>query len=152
MGSVSASAIGGVRGSNFLVLGLGQRQAERTVQTGPVINGQAPPTEGRFGILSPRKSQRAPDRMGIHAASSAVAPFNRRGVWGGVAQLLQATVDAPLGAMHITPIDFDHTLPLPMLDDLHMGQRPRNAVAHVGKAPAVPLTREAIGLSENLRE
>jgi len=85
--------------------------------------------------------------MGAHAASSADAPFNRRGVPGRVIQLLQDTLDAPLGAVRVANIDLDHMLALPMFHDLYMGQRARNAVTHVRKAPTVSLTAGVVGLS-----
>src|SRR5215475_5469829 len=54
--------------------------------------------------------------------------------------------------MNIANIDFDQVLTVSALADLHMSKRPRNTVAHVGKAPAVPLTAGAVGHAENLRE
>src|SRR5262245_49883158 len=90
--------------------------------------------------------------MGIHAASSAIAPFNGRCVRSGVAQLVQNTFNATHRAGNLANIDFDHALNFTPLDDLYMGQRARDTVTHVGKASAVPLTARTVGLSENLWE
>src|SRR5215813_9394058 len=90
--------------------------------------------------------------MGIHAASSTVAPFNGRCIRGGVAQMLQDTLHARHRAMNVANIDFDHTLAFTPLHDLYMGQGTRNTVTHFGKAPAVALTAGAVGLAENLWE
>jgi len=73
-------------------------------------------------------------------------------VRGGVAQLLQDPLNAPHRAMNLANIDFNDALTFPMLDDLHMGERPRNAVTHFRKASAVALTWRAISHAENLRE
>src|SRR5579859_1336 len=54
--------------------------------------------------------------------------------------------------MDVANIDFDQALAFTVLDDLHMGQRPRNTVAHGGKASIVALTTGTIGYSKNLRE
>src|SRR5260221_14310085 len=54
--------------------------------------------------------------------------------------------------MNVANVDFHHTLAFRPLDDLHMGQRPRNPVTHFGTAPAISLTAGAVRLSENLRE
>ncbi len=92
---------------------------------------------------------RATYLMCIHAASSAVAPFNRRCIGDSVVQLIQDTLNATHRAVNVTNINFDHALAFPMLDDLYVSPHPRNTVAHVRKAPAVPLTAGALDLPEN---
>jgi len=67
------------------------------MRTTPVINRQTPPTQGDFGVVTPRKGQRATNLMSVHASSGAVPPFNGRGIRGGVAQLFQHLLYAPLG-------------------------------------------------------
>ena len=49
-------------------------------------------------------------------------------------------------------LDFDQARAFTVFDDLHMGQGPRNAVAHSGKASAVALLDGTIRLAENLRK
>jgi hypothetical protein len=59
--------------------------------------------------------------MSIHAASGAVASFNRRCIRGGVAQLLQNPLNTPHRAVDVANSDFDHALAFTPLHDLHMG-------------------------------
>src|SRR5258708_22350101 len=54
--------------------------------------------------------------------------------------------------MDVADIDFNQALAFTVLDDLHMGQRPRNTVTHGGKASIVALPTGAICYSKNLRE
>ena len=56
----------GVRGSKFFTFRLGQGQAKGAVRAAPVVDGQAPPTEGDFGIITSGKGQRAANLMGAH--------------------------------------------------------------------------------------
>src|SRR5581483_1899099 len=133
----------------FFALGLSQAQTQRAMWTTPVVDGQAPPAERDFGVIPSRKSQRTANLMSIHASRGAVPPLNGGGIGCGVTQLLQDTLDATLGAMRVADIDFYHALPFAPLDDLHMRQRARDTVAHVGKAPATALPTGTIGLPKN---
>ena len=90
--------------------------------------------------------------MGIHATSRAIAALNGRGVRGGVSELVKNPLDTAHRAVDVVDLDFDHARAVPVLDDLHMGQGSRNAVTHIGKAPAVALASRTLGLSENLWE
>ncbi len=54
--------------------------------------------------------------------------------------------------MDVADIDFNQALAFTVLDDLHMGQGPRNTVTHGGKASIVAPPTGAIGYSKNLRE
>jgi hypothetical protein len=133
----------------FFVLKLTQRQAERTVWTHPVIDSQSPPAERGFGIVTARKSKRTAHLMGIHPTSRAVARLNRGGIGDSVAELFQDLLDTPHGAVCVANIDFDHALTLAVLDDLDMGQRARDTVAHVRKAPTLSFSAGAVGDSGN---
>ncbi len=64
--------------------------------------------------------------------------------------MLQDALDAPLRTVSVVDINLYHALPFAVFDDLHVRQRTRNAVAHVGKAPAVPLPTGTISLPKNL--
>ena len=89
--------------------------------------------------------------MSAHARRRYAVQWRRfgRGIDDEVVKHLLHSV---LGAMGVVNIDSNDALTLPMVDDLNMCDRTRNAVAHVGKATSAPVSAGAIRLSKNLRE
>src|SRR5258708_8209346 len=109
------------------------------MRTTPVIDSQAPPTEGNFRIVAPGKGEGAANLMGAHTSRCPIAPFNRRGIGRGIPQLVKHLLDATLRTMGVADVHGHDALAFPMLHDLDMGQGARDTVAQVGKAPPISL-------------
>ena len=90
--------------------------------------------------------------MGIHPASGAVTPFNGGRIGRGVPPMVERLLNTTLRTMDIADVHGHEALSFPMLDDLHMSQRPGDAVAQFGKASPIPLATGPIGLAEDLWE
>lgn len=90
--------------------------------------------------------------MRVHAAHGRVAAFNRRGIGGGVAQLLQTPLNTAHRTRGIANSHFDHALPFTPLHDLHMRQRARDTIAPLGQASSTALSAGLVGNAENLRK
>ena len=66
--------------------------------------------------------------------------------------MVERLLNTTLRTMSIVDIHRYDALSCPMLDDLHMGQRPRDTVAQFGKAPPFTLAAGAISSSKDLGE
>ena len=122
------------------------------MRTTPVVDGQAPPTEGDFGIVAPSKGQRFANLMGAHAPRRPVAAFNGGRIGRGIAQMVESLLNTTLRTMGVADVHGHEALPFPMFHNLHVSQRSGDTVTQFGKAPPITLAAGAIGLAKDLGE
>lgn len=100
----------------------------------PIVDGHAPPTERLFGLGAVGKGNGLANLIDAHAPRRGIAPFDGRRVGLFVAQFRQDLCDTFARAVRIPEGNFDDAAVFPALDNLHIGQRPRDAIADVWPA------------------
>src|SRR5258708_35590792 len=127
--SVRSKAIAGVWTSNFFSLWLGQGQTQRAVRTQPIVDGDSPPTEGKFSLRRTGKGQGYTSLMRAHTTGHPVAPLNGRGIRFSIAQVVKQLMDTSLGALRVSAVHLHDATTLGVFDDLNVRPRARDAVA-----------------------